>query len=183
MSAEERGERTIFFDEAILDAVARGAILSIAALLWVILLVRIVGLRSFSKMTSFDFVMTIAMGSLVANASQAGQLRDFLQACAGMGGLFLIQFLIAWFRKIWGGFGDIVQNQPLLLMRDGQIIDEALESSRVARGDLMSKLREANVLDMSQVRAVILETTGDVSVMHGDHLAPIILEGVQRAKK
>lgn len=154
-----------------------------AALLWVTLLVRIVGLRSFSKMTSFDFVMTIAMGSLVANASQASQLPDFLQPCAGMAGLFLIQFLIARIRKIRSGFGKIIENEPLLLMKDGEIIERALETSRVARGDLMSKLREANVLDMSQVRAVILETTGDVSVMHGDRLEPIILEGVQRADK
>lgn len=53
------------------DAVLRGAVLAIAALLWVALPVRVVGLRSFSKMTSFDFVMTVAKGSLVASASQS----------------------------------------------------------------------------------------------------------------
>jgi uncharacterized membrane protein YcaP (DUF421 family) len=143
-------------------------------------LVRFVGLRSFSKMTSFDFIMTIAMGSLVGSAARVTEIEQFLQACAAMAGLFLIQFVIAWIRKIWNGFGDIIQNQPLLLMRNGEIIDEALSSSRVARGDLMSKLREASVTDMSQVRAVILETTGDVSVITGDHLDPIVLEGVQR---
>lgn len=145
-----------------------------------IVLVRIVGLRSFSKMTSFDFIMTIAMGSLVGSAARSEHLPAFLQACAAMAGLFLIQFLIARLRKIWVAFGDAIQNQPLLLMKDGEVIDKALETSRVARGDLMAKLREANVLDLSQVRAAILETTGDVSILHGDRLEPTLLEGVRR---
>ncbi len=145
-----------------------------------ILLVRIVGLRSFSKMTSFDFIMTIAMGSLVGSAARGEEFPAFVQACAAMGGLFLIQFAIASVRKRWSRFGDAIQNQPLLLMKDGQVIDRALETSRVARGDLLAKLREANVLDMSQVRAAILETTGDVSVLHGDRLESTLLEGVRR---
>lgn len=155
--------------------------LSTAALLWVILLVRIVGLRSFSKMTSFDFVMTVAMGSLVGSSARVEHLPAFLQALAAMAGLFLIQFVIARLRKVWDGFGDLVQNQPLLLVKDGEIIDQALAVSRVERADLLAKLREANVLDLSQVRAAILETTGDVSILHGDRIEPTLLEGVRRA--
>jgi uncharacterized membrane protein YcaP (DUF421 family) len=152
-----------------------------AAMLWVTLLVRVVGLRSFSKMTSFDFVMTVAMGSLLATASQADEIGTFVRACAGMAGLFLLQFLINWFRKIWDGFGSIVQNKPLLLMRDGKIIDAALKKSRVTQSDVMSKLRAANVHDLSEVHAVVLETTGDLSVMHGDGFDPKLLDGVGHA--
>jgi uncharacterized membrane protein YcaP (DUF421 family) len=174
-------ERTIFFDDQTADFIARGGILAMGALLWVTLLVRVVGLHSFSKMTSFDFVMTIAMGSLVASASQADEIGTFLQACAGMAGLFVIQFLINWFRKIWNGFGTIVLNKPLLLMRDGKIIKAALKESRVTESDLMSKLRVANVHDLSQVHAAVLETTGDLSIMHGDSFDPQLLDGVRHA--
>ena len=50
----------------------------------------------------------------------------------------------------------------------------------MARSDLVAKLREANVLDLKQVRAVVLETTGDVSVLHGDVLDEILVENVKR---
>lgn len=170
----------MFFESAMADAVARGAILSIAALLWVILLVRIVGLRSFSKMTSFDFIMTIAMGSLVGSSARVTEIAQFVQACAAMAGLFLIQWLIAQGRKLWDPFGGLVQNEPLLLMRNGEVLDKALDASRVARDDLMAKLREANVQDVASVRAVVLETTGDVTVLHGDRLEPTLIEGVRR---
>lgn len=43
----------IFVESGLADAMIRGAIFSAAALLWVLLLSRVVGLRSFSKMTAF----------------------------------------------------------------------------------------------------------------------------------
>lgn len=57
---------------------------------------------------------------------------------------------------------------------------EALAATRVAEDDLIAKLREANVLDFSQVRAVVLERTGDISVLHGCSLQVQLLEGVRR---
>ena len=33
-------------------------------------------------------------------------------------------------------------------------------------------------MSFDEVRAVVLETTGDISVMHGPNLDPAILEGV-----
>lgn len=48
----------------------------------------------------------------------------------------------------------------------------------------MAKLREANVLDLSQVRAVVFESTGDIAVLHttdsDQELKDWLLEGVGR---
>jgi len=121
----------MFVDPPLLDAALRGIILSLAGLAWTLMLVRALGLRSFSKMTGLDFAMTIATGSLLAGASQAEDLAGLLDA------------------------------------------------TRVTRSDLMAKLREANVLRFDAVRAVVLETTGDISVMHGDHLEQELVDGVR----
>lgn len=161
------------------DAVLRGGLLAVVALIWVVLLVRIVGLRSFSKMTTFDFVMTVAMGSLVASASQSDSWTGFVQTLAAMAGLFAIQFVFARLRKSSNLFEDAIQNEPRLLMRDGAILENALEATRVSRSDLFAKLREANVTALEQVRAVVLETTGDVSVLHGERLEERLIDGVR----
>ena len=68
----------------------------------------------------------------------------------------------------YASFGDVVDNAPVLLMRDGEFLSGALSSERVTRSDVVAKLREANVLQLASVRAVVLETTGDISVLHGD---------------
>ena len=164
------------------DSLLRGALLAVIALVWVVVLVRVVGLRSLSKMTPFDFVMTVALGSLVAGAAQAKDWLGFVQPLAGMVGLFAIQWVASRLRKRFDWFEETIQNDPLLLMRDGEIIDGALKEGRVARSDLYAKLREANVLEMSKVRAVVLETTGDVSVLHGDRLEEQLIGGVRAAK-
>ena len=171
----------MFFGHPMADIIARGMVLSCVALVWVIVLVRIVGLRSLSKMTPFDFVMTVALGSLVAGAAQADTWLKFAQPLSAMAGLFVAQWIAATLRRKSGRFQDLIQNEPLLLMRDGKILDEAMRQSRVTKSDLVAKLREANVLDYSDVRAVVLESTGDVSVLHGAKLDENLIEDVRRA--
>ena len=170
----------MFIADPTLDVFLRGLVLTTLAMLWVVMLVRVNGLRSFSKMTNFDFVMTVAVGSLLAVASQSTNWSEFAQVLTAMAAMFLVQYLSARFRNASKTFKTIVQNNPVVLMHNGVIIREALATTRVAEDDLMAKLREANVRDLSQVRAVILETTGDVSVLHGDVISEEMLQGTRR---
>ena len=170
----------MFVSQTEWDMVLRGLILSAVALTWIVVLIRIVGLRSLSKMTNFDFVMTIALGSLVASASQSTDWRDFFQAMIAMAALFATQVTASRLRDESDTIDEALSNKPQLLMRDGRILYDALEACRVAEEDLVAKLREANVLDFSEVRAAVLETTGDVSVLHGDKLNDEVLLNVRQ---
>ncbi|MEE4349224.1 MAG: YetF domain-containing protein [Pacificimonas sp.] len=158
----------MFVSDPVFDTLLRGLILTPIGMTWVVVLVRINGLRSFSKMTNFDFVMTVAMGSALATAGTASSWTGFAQALAVMASLVGVQFLTALTRKRVDGFERIMQNKPVVLMRDGEVDHQALAETRVAYDDLIAKLREANVLNFGDVRAVVLETTGDVTVLHGD---------------
>ncbi len=157
--------------------------LAFIALVWVVVLVRLNGLRSLSKMTNFDFVMTVALGSLLAGAAQATDWPGFAQPCLAMVGLFVTQATAARLRRSSKRVESWMQNSPTLIMRDGKILHDALASTRMAESDLIAKLREANVLDFDDVRAVVLETTGDVSVLHGDRLNETLIENVVRVDR
>lgn len=169
----------MFVEIEFLDTVFRAFVLASIALVWVVIVVRVAGLRAFSKMTAFDFVATVAVGSLLAGASQAKTWSGFCQASLAIAVLLGVQFAVALIRQKSALFAETIQNAPVMLMRDGLVLDKALTSTRVAREDLFAKLREANVMDLSEVRAVVLETTGDVSVLHGERLADVLLEGVE----
>lgn len=171
----------MFFDNTWLDVVTRGVVLATLGIVWIVLLIRLNGLRSLSKMTNFDFVMTIGLGSLLASLSQASDWQGFVQGLAGIVGLFLAQYIAARVRKSSDTIEQAIENQPVLLMRDGEFLHDAMDSVRVGKDDLIAKLREANVLSMSSVRAVVLETTGDVSVLHGDKLDEELLAHVERS--
>jgi len=148
----------------------------------VLVAVRLLGLRSFSKMSSYDFVMTVAVGSLMAS-TLAAETPSLGQGLVGLAALFLLQFLVARVRVASGTMKSWLDNEPLLLMQDGGMLSENMRAAKVTEEDLIAKLREANVLDPEEVRAVVLETTGDVSVLHGppggSDLHPLLLRGVR----
>ena len=130
----------------------------------IILFTRIAGKRSFSKMSSFDFAMTVAVGSILATTILSASV-SLIQGIVGLGAVYILQISAAFFRR-FSWFQEAIDNSPLLLMDKQTILYENLKKARVTEGDLRSKLREANVLDLSQVRAVVFETTGDISVLH-----------------
>ena len=168
----------MFFENTLLDLVARGFALAAMGIFWVVVLIRLNGLRSLSKMTNFDFVMTIALCSLLATAAGADSWQVFGQSLAAQAALFFVQWGTAKLRRSSDTIETVMQNAPVFLMRDGQFCEDALDTTRVAKSDVIAKLREANALDLDKVHAVVLETTGDVSVLHGDRLDERLIENV-----
>ena len=168
-----------FPDDQWLDLLARGVVLMVVGLGFIILCVRLVGLRSFSKMTPFDFVATIATGSLLASAATVSKWPAFAECIVAIAALFVVQFTLAKLRISADPVEKALGNEPRLLMRDGVIDEQALNDERVSKDDLIAKLREANALEFDKVRAVVLETTGDISVLHGTDVDERLLEGVR----
>ena len=115
-------------------------------------------------MSSFDFAMTVAVGSLIATTvlSSTVSLAD---GALGLLAIYFFQLSAAFFRR-YKPFREAIDNTPLLLMKDGEVLYDNLRKARVTEGDLRTKLREANVTDFSHIQAVVFETTGDMSVLH-----------------
>jgi len=142
-------------------------ILATGIYLGLIVMTRLMGLRSFSKLSSFDFAITVAIGSVVATVVLSKDL-GLLHGLAGLGALYLLQFLFAELRMRFGPVARLIDNTPLMIMVGEQVIEDNLRRARMTRDDLYAKLREANVTESRQVLAVIVESTGDVSVLHAD---------------
>lgn len=130
----------------------------------VILFTRIAGKRSFSKMSSFDFAMTVAIGSIMASTVLNSSV-SLVQGVVGLAAVYILQISAAFLRR-FSFFSNLIDNTPLLLMDGPVLLEHNLKKARVTEGDLRAKLREANVISLSQVRAVVFETTGDISVLH-----------------
>ena len=147
-----------------------------------VLFTRLSGLRSFSKMSSFDFATTIAMGSIIAT-SVVAQDPPVIQGITALGTIFVLQYIAARMRRSTDLGSKMFHNKPLLVVDRGKFLEDNMRHARITDDDIYAKLREANVFDMSEVRAVVLETTGDVSVLHAKdpdrRLDPEILTGVR----
>jgi uncharacterized membrane protein YcaP (DUF421 family) len=130
----------------------------------VIVYTRIFGKRSLSKMSSFDFAMTVAVGSLIATTALSKSV-SLLDGLVGLLAIYSFQLIVAYCRR-WASVRKAIDNRPLLLMSGPKILEKNLRKARLSEGDLRSKLREANVMNLNEIRAVVFETTGDIIVMH-----------------
>lgn len=149
----------------------------------ILLLCRLTGLRSFSKMSAADFAMTVAVGSLFA-ATISSPSPALLLGIFALAMLFLGQWILAALRAKVPDAVQFLDNEPLLLMDGPKFLDENLAKSKVTRSDVVARLREANVLNLDQVKAVVFETTGDISVLHSSdrdlEVQTELMEGVRR---
>lgn len=130
----------------------------------VIVVTRVHGLRTFSKMSSFDFAVTIAVGSIMASIAVTD--ASLANGAVALVVLHVGQKLIA-SSRFRTSVRDLVDNRPVLLVAHGEFLDEALGSVDITRHDIFAKLRENGVVSLAHVAAVVAETTGDISVLHG----------------
>lgn len=139
--------------------------LIIAAIFYVIMVVflRISGKRSLAKMNMFDFVVTVALGSILANIALAGTpLLDGILVIALLLGL---QFAISWLSVRYDAIDRILKPEPTLLFYDGEYIEKALKSERVSRRELDEQIRGNGFTGKGEVFAIVLETTGELTVI------------------
>jgi uncharacterized membrane protein YcaP (DUF421 family) len=152
------------------------ALQTLLAVIAVIALARLNGLRSFSKMSSFDFALTVAAGSVLATMMTSA--KSPWPGLVALATLFAARFIISLLRQRSQAVARLTDNAPLMLFYEGQLFEENLALARVTQDEVRAKLREANAISPNCVRAVVLEATGDVSVLHGDTLDMEVLKDV-----
>lgn len=127
--------------------------------------VRISGLRSFAKMSSIDFASTIAIGSVLAGTVLSAD-PSIAKGAVAIAFILGFQTIFSKLTLKFDWFDKLVSNKPLLLMEGETIRYDNLHATNLSEEDLFAKLREANVIEFSEIKAVIMETTGDISVLH-----------------
>lgn len=133
----------------------------------IILITRISGLRTFAKMSAFDFASTIAIGSILASVvMNTGQ--SIVKGTIALGTIIAFQTLFSYMKRKSNKLSALLTNSPMLIMDGDRILYENLAKTNVSEEDLIAKLRESNVRHFGEVLAVVLESTGDVSVLHAN---------------
>src|SRR5690554_1818913 len=103
----------------------------------VIILTRWGGLRSFSKLSAFDFALTVAIGSLISSALVTKD-PPLMQALVGLASIFVLQTLTVGLRRRFN-LSRLIDNEPILLVHDGEVLEDNLRSAMLTPDDLRSK--------------------------------------------
>ncbi len=136
-----------------------------------ILFTRIAGLRSFSKLSSYDFAMTIGIGSILAS-TVLSKSTSLLQGLFAVSMLFILQALVSLVRRRIKPIKALLDNQPIILMANGEYFWDNLKEANLSTSDVQEVLRKNGIKSKSEVFAVIMETTADMSVIKNNDVAP-----------
>lgn len=138
----------------------------VAALAYVALLVvvRLSGKRALAKLNAFDLIVTVALGSVLASVAVSPDVT-LATGAATFALLVGLQYVIAFLSVRRLGFQRLVKARPTLLLRDGELLEDAVADQRVTRSEILQVLRQHGVASLDEAAAVVLETDGSLSVI------------------
>lgn len=118
-------------------------------------------------MNNFDWIVTVAVGSLFASMVV---LKDvsFAEGALSIGLLLALQFGVTLATSRWEWARTAVLAPPSLLYFRGRFLSDAMRKERVSRDEILAAVRESGASSIDQVGAVVLESDADLSVLQED---------------
>ena len=146
--------------EELLRIVIVGALAYIA----IILLLRAAGKRALAKLSAYDFIVTIALGSMLATSILSpGMTID--RAILAFALLIGLQRLFALLSMRSTAFFQLTNNQPTLVVHRGQFVEANLKRMNLRHGDIEAAVRSKGHASVQDIGSVVLETDGTLSVI------------------
>lgn len=129
-----------------------------------IVLLRLSGNRTLSKMNSFDLVVTVAFGSTLSTILINSNVT-LATGLTALGLLILLQYVITWSAVRSRFISRSVKTRPTVLLFEGSLRHEALHRVRVTEGEVMAAVRKQGHGALDKIDAVVLESDGSLSVI------------------
>ena len=145
-------------------AIARILLVGTAAYTVLVVILRVSGKRTLGQLNAFDFIVTVSLGSTLATILLSPDV-SWTEGATALALLVGLQLLVAWISAHWPQARGAFTAEPALLLADGQIRRDALRANRLTESELRQAVRMQGTGDLSQVKAVVLETNGSFSVI------------------
>ena len=146
------------------DPLARILIIGPISYFALLIMLRIAGKRTLARMTSYDFIISMALGSMIAKIllTKDTSLSESLLAMALLIGL---QWLVSKSVCCNSRLRHLIAAEPTVLYKDGEFITRAMLREHVAREELVSVVHEKGIRGLEDVEAIILNSNGQISVI------------------
>ena len=140
------------------------AIRTVFILFVLLVICRVLGRRTLSELTFYDFVMGLILGQFGASViteaefSLRSGLIGLLAATLWVLSINFLSMKSIPARKL-------LESEPLLVIHKGKILEKNLQKRFYNINDLLEMLREQEVFDPAQVELALIESDGELSVL------------------
>ncbi len=133
--------------------------------LWVV--TRAVGRTTLGELSTFELLLFVTMGDLV---QQSITQQDF----SVTGGVIAVSVFalmtvsLSWVQWRFPRTRGIVNGTPVVVVRDGQLLEKPARQQRLSDTDLLAAARQQGIRSLTDVDLAILEADGRISFFTRD---------------
>lgn len=127
------------------------------------LFIRISGKRTLAKLTAFDFVVTVTLGSTLSSMILAKV--TLAEGSAALVVIILLQYILAWSAKESKVLEKAINSSPTLVFYRGKFLKDAMNKEVLTHEEIYAEIRKYRMLDVEEVEAVVMELNGELTVI------------------
>lgn len=136
----------------------------IAGFIALMVVIRFIGKKELAEVTPFDFVFIVILGGTLEEGVYDEKVRvwDVLYTIGLWTALYLLtDFLVRNFERL----RPIIKGEPSFLVNNGLLDINELKKNKIESEQLRSLLRMQGVFSISEVKYVLLEPGGQISIL------------------
>jgi uncharacterized membrane protein YcaP (DUF421 family) len=137
-----------------------------APLLYVLVVaaVNISGKRTTGQMNNFDWIVTVAIGSIVASGIVIRTV-SVVEAATAATILFGMQWIATRLAVSSDRVGKALKTEPRVLLSRGAFLPDNMKAERITEDEVIAAVRKAGYTDLNEIAWVILENDGQFSII------------------
>ena len=128
-------------------------------------------LRVFRRQAGSLSIADLLLIVIIADAAQngmAGEAKSVTEALVLIGVIIFWDYLIDWLGFKSEMMSKVLEPQPLVLIENGRMNKANMDSQMITEDELMGRLREQGIEDITQVKKCCLESDGEFSIIRKD---------------
>jgi uncharacterized membrane protein YcaP (DUF421 family) len=144
-----------------MNPVLRGLVIYV----FLILVFRIMGKRSLSESTTFDFVLLLII-SEVTQQALVGEDYSLTGAFVLIVTLISVDLIFTFFKDHFPLFGKITEGIPLIIVDHGKPLKKRMAKCKISDEDILEAARASlGLFKMEQIKYAIVEKDGTISII------------------
>ena len=141
----------------------------------VIFAVRLMGKRQIGELQPAELVVTVLLSQVASMPFESLEV-PLLSILSIVFLLISLEILCSVIGMKTKTFRNLIQGNPILIIKDGKLDQRELKNVRYSVEDLLEALRLKDIFDISQVQYAYIETNGSISVLLKNKFRPVTID-------
>jgi uncharacterized membrane protein YcaP (DUF421 family) len=143
-----------------MDLVIRATII----FFFIFLVTRIGGRRELTTLDPFDLILLVVLGDLVQQGITQSD-ESVTGTLIVISTITLLTVAVSWASFRSRRLRLITEGEPIVLVKDGELVERNLRRERLTRGDVEEGARLQQVGSLEEIRWALLEKDGSISII------------------